>query len=216
MKTHKIYLIAAFVLALANGSLAADDSKYIEAMQKNIQVVYTSASIPDLQAAVNTFERIASAEKTKWEPYYYASFGHIMMSANEQDKAKKDAYLDLAMVACNKAKEIVPNESEVVALEGFIQMMKLNVDPAARGQQYSQLAYKSYGKATALNPENPRALALLAQMQFGTAKFFNSPTTEACATNSKALEKFTTFKSDNPLAPQWGKRMAEGMSEQCK
>jgi hypothetical protein len=67
-----------------------------------------------------------------------------------------------------------------------------------------------------LNPENPRALALLAQMQFGTARFFGSSTIEACGTNTKALEKFEKFKSDNALAPQWGRGMAEEMRDECK
>jgi hypothetical protein len=78
------------------------------------------------------------------------------------------------------------------------------------------LSAKIFEKAISLNPENPRALAMMAQMQFGTAQFFGSPTTDACNTNVKALEKFGTFKSDNPLAPVWGKSMAEGMVEKCK
>jgi len=217
MKTQKIIsiLIAAFMLTIVNVSLATD-SKYMEMMQKNIKIVYTAQTIPDIQNAVSAFERIASAEKTKWEPYYYASFGYIMMADREQENTKKDAYLDQALVACGKAKEIVPNESEVIALEGFVHMMRVTVDPASRGQQYSSLAYQSFGKACAMDPENPRALTLLAQMQYGTAQFFKSPVTEACGTLTKALDKFTTFKSDNPLAPQWGKSIAEGMKEKCK
>ena len=216
MKTQKIIplLIAAFVLLLVKVSMATD--KYAESMQKNIQAVYNAQTIPDLQNAVNAFERIGSAEKTKWEPFYYASFGYIMMATREPDKTKKDTYLDQALAAVEKAKELVPNESEVIALEGFVHMLRINIDPAARGQKYSSLAYQSYGKAKALNPENPRALALLAQMQYGTAQFFNSSTGEACGTNSSALEKFATFKSDNPLAPQWGKRMAEELNEECE
>ncbi|MEP6847201.1 MAG: hypothetical protein ABI861_14415, partial [Panacibacter sp.] len=66
----------------------------VETMQKNIQSVYTAQNIPELQNVVNTFERIAAAEKTKWEPFYYASFGYIMMSNQGTDNAKKDAYLD--------------------------------------------------------------------------------------------------------------------------
>lgn len=214
MKTLSLYsLITLMMIAFAEKGLAAD--KYVEAMQKNIQTVYTSDSIPVLQQAVNAFERIGAAEKTKWEPYYYASFGYVMMSDNEKDAAKKDGYLDQAMTALNKAKEIVPNESEVVAMEGFIYMMQLAVDPASRGQRYSGLALQSFGKAVTLNPENPRALGLLAQMQFGMAQFFGSPTTEACGTNAKAKEKFDAFKSENPLAPQWGKGMVEKMIEKC-
>jgi hypothetical protein len=77
------------------------------------------------------------------------------------------------------------------------------------------MAFQSLGKAVAVNPENPRALALLAQMQYGMAQFFGSPTTEACATLTKSLEKFESYKSENPLAPQWGKKMAEGLKTKC-
>ena len=94
-------------------------------------------------------------------------------------------------------------------------MLRVTVDPASRGQQYSGMAFQSFGKAVAMNPENPRALSLLAQMQYGTAQFFNSPTTEACATLTKALEKFDSYKSSNPLAPQWGRKMAEGLKSRC-
>jgi hypothetical protein len=210
--------LAIIVAVLLSVQLAfSNDGKYLETMQKNIQSVYTAQTIPDLQSTVNTFERIAAAEKkTKWEPFYYASFGYIMMSTREADNAKKDAYLDLADGAIKEAKAIVANESEIVALEGFIQMMRINVDPASRGQQYSGLAMQSFGTALGINPENPRALALMAQMQFGTAQFFKSSTAEACGMAAKAKEKFTTYKSTNPLAPQWGRDMNEGLLGQCK
>jgi hypothetical protein len=73
-----------------------------------------------------------------------------------------------------------------------------------------------FGKALSLDPNNPRALALMAQMQFGTAQFLSSPTTEACATNEAALQKFGSFKSDNPLAPKWGRGMAEELMSKCR
>src|ERR1044071_8640831 len=146
--------------------------KYTEQMTKNIESVYKAATIEDLQKAVNVFERIGAAEKTKWEPYYYAAFGYVMMTTREQDPAKKDGYLDQAKAALAKATAIKPEDSEIVAMEGFIHMMWVSADPASRGQQGSTMAMQSFGKAVALNPQNPRALALMAQMQFGTAKFF--------------------------------------------
>ena len=139
-----------------------------------------------------------------------------MMANREKDAIKKDGYLDLALVAVEKAKAIKENESEIIAMEGFIHMIRLTVDPATRGQQYSGMAMQNFGKAIELNPENPRALSLLAQMQFGTARFFNSPPTEACGTVTKALEKFETFKSENPLAPVWGKGMTEALKKNCQ
>lgn len=179
-------------------------------------MVYTSKSISDLQGAVNSLERIATTEKTKWEPYYYAAFGYIMMANVETQGNKKDSYLDQAGAMINQAKTIDEKNSEIVALEGFVHMIRVTVDPASRGQQYSGLAMQTFGKAIALNPENPRAHALLAQMQYGTAQFLGSSTAEACSANDAAIQKFAVFKSDNPFAPQWGKEMAEGLKTKCK
>lgn len=209
----KTTIVSLAIVFFARITFAGD--AYLDAMQKNIMTVYTASDISQLQAAVNTFERIGTAEKTKWEPFYYEAFGYVMMSIHAPENAKKDSYLGLAEASMLKAKSIVPNESEVVALEGFIQMMKINIDPASRGQQFSGKAMNTLRKAVDLNSNNPRALALLAQMQFGTAKFFNSATTEACNTADKATEKFATFKSDNPLAPQWGKSMIDQLKSDC-
>jgi len=214
MKTVKIILLS-IVLGYAQFAFA-DDNKYAEAMAKNIYTVYTSQSITDLQSAVNSLDRIGSSEKTKWEPYYYAAFGYIMMATKEKNAANKDVYLDRATAAAGKAKAVSASESEIVCLEGFIHMIRVTVDPVSRGQQYSGLAMQAFGKASSLNPENPRALALQAQMQYGTAKFFGSPTTEACTVLDAALKKFDSYKTENPLSPQWGKEMALKLKKECK
>lgn len=217
MKTLNVtpLLIGLLILAAVRFGVA-NDGKYEQAMKKNIEIVYKAKTAGEIQEAVNSFERIALAEKDHWEPSYYAAFGYIMMSNQETDGAKKDTYLDLALASIEKAKKIAPNDSEIVALEGFVHMMRVTVDPASRGPQYSGLAMQQFGKAVSLNPENPRALLFTAQMQHGMAKFFGSPVTEACGTLSKALEKFETFKSENPLAPTWGKGMAERMKTECQ
>jgi len=206
-------LIFAMALSLLT---FANDGKYLEVMTKNIDAVYNGQTMEELQQAVNAFNRVADAEKTKWEPYYYSAFGNVMMANQELDVIKKDGFLDLALAAVEKAKVINQNESEIIAMEGFIHMIRLTVDPATRGQKYSMMATQTFGKAMELNPENPRALSLMAQMQFGSARFFNSPPTEACMTVTKALEKFETYKSENPLAPKWGKSMTERLKENCK
>ena len=216
MKTCTSTTLITLILLTISQLVLAHDDKYTEAMQKQITNVYNAQTIEDLQKSVNAFERIADAEAKKWEPHYYAAFGYIMMANREKDSAKKDAYLDRAISAIEKAKALVPQESEVIALEGFAHMIRVTVDPGSRGPQYAGKAMQAFGAATAINPENPRALALMAQMQYGTAKFFNSPPTEACETLKRSLEKFETYQSENPLAPKWGKGMAEGMKEQCK
>lgn len=211
MKTTMVIVLS----VLLSSFTTVNDERYLNVMKKNIDAVYKAQSMEELRNAVNTFERIGSTEKTKWEPFYYASFGYIMMANAEQSAANKDAFLDQATNVLNKAKEIAPAESEVIALEGFIHMMRVTVDPATRGPQFAPIAMKTFGKAIELNPDNPRALALMAQMQFGTAQFLGSPVTEACATVELALQKFKGFTTDSPVAPQWGKAMAEELKKQC-
>lgn len=213
----QVNIIPLLIAALAClAVIASANDRYTETMQKNIEVVYKAKSVEEIQAAVNAFERIGDAEKSKWEPFYYASYGYLMIALRVNEPAAKDKQLDLALETLKKASAVNSTESEIVALEGFIHMIRVTIDPASRGQQYSGLAMQTFGKAIGMNPENPRALALMAQMQYGTAQFFGSPTTEACGTLNKALEKFETYKSTNPLAPVWGKSMAEGMKAQCK
>ncbi len=206
-----------FFLMIISVATSANDGKYYEQMGKQIQAVYTAESMDAYQQAVNALNRIAGAEKTKWEPYYYSAFGSVMMATREKEASKKDTYLDQALAAIEKGKVIATNESELVALEGFVHMIRVTVDPATRGQQYSGLAMQTFGRALGMNPNNPRAMSLMAQMQFGTAQFFNQQPTEACETARKALSLFeSTAKSENPLAPQWGKEMTVGLIQNCK
>lgn len=212
----KTSIICTFLLVLSVSAIFANDEKFIEVMQKNIKAVYEARDISAFQQSINSFERIAEAEKTRWEPFYYIGFGYLMMANIETDLNKKDAFLDKALEAVEKGKLLAAAESELIALEGFAYMLKVAVDPQSRGMVYAPRASQTFEKAVELNPENPRAIALMAQMQFGTAKFFNSPTVDACASNERALEKFATYKSENPLAPVWGLQMAQQMKEACK
>jgi tetratricopeptide (TPR) repeat protein len=212
MKTINLF----FLMIIAVTTWANDD-KYYEQMGKQIQAVHTAKTTDEFQTAINALDRIANAEKTRWEPHYYSAFGNIMLATREKENSKKDAYLDLALAAIEKGKPLAPGESELIALEGFVHMIRLTVDPASRGQQYSGLAMQTFGKALGMNPNNPRAMSLMAQMQFGTAQFFGQVPTEACETARKAASVFETpVVSENPLAPRWGKEMNLEVLKNCK
>ena len=213
MKTLNVMLL---VILLGLNYTAQANDKYKTAVKKNVDLVYQAKDIAEYQAAVNALERIAAAEPTRWEASYYVGFAYIMMSTKESDNVKKDAFLDLAQAAVDKAKALVPEESEVISLEGFVYMMRIPIDPATRGMKFAPMATKAFEKAVALNENNPRALGLKAQMAFGAAQFFGSPTDAACATNAKALEKFGTFVPSDELTPMWGKGMVEDMTKNCQ
>ena len=201
------------LVALTLAAFAND--KYQKAMLKNIPSVYAAGTIEDHQKVINSLTRIANAEENKWEPYYYISYSYIMMSFKDQDAGKKDQYIDLAQEALDKGMAIAPKESELVALQGFIYTGRLSVDPMTRGAEYSGAAIQKLNEAKQLNPDNPRTLFLLGQMLYGTAEFMGDSTDRACEIIAKSLDKFKTWSSPNPLAPQWGKAMVEEALTKC-
>jgi tetratricopeptide (TPR) repeat protein len=211
--TLTLLYVALMILSI---DALADNEQYQAVMKKNIQALYEAKTQDEYQASINAFQRIAAVEKEKWEPHYYSAFGYVMMAAKGTTAAEKDANLDLALELIKKAAVLSPDESEIIALQGFVYMIRVSIDPASRGAQFAGQAMQYFQRALKMNPENPRALCLLGQMQFGSAQFFGSSTDEACSTINAALVKFDTFKSENPLAPQWGRQMTERLKQSCK
>ncbi len=209
-------LIFTLIGCLMSGGLLAGNGQYEAAMGKNIPAMFAASSTEELTKIVNQFERIGDAEGDKWEPYYYASFGYIRLMQFTEDAATKDQYLDKAMNMIEKGEQVNPNESELESLRGYVHMMRLTVDPATRGQQYSGLAFNSFNKAVSLNPDNPRAVFLLGQMQLGTAQFFGGGDGGSCETFRKASTLFENDNDENPFAPSWGKSAVEEALKGCE
>ncbi len=221
MKNITTSLLIFTLISFGVLTLKANDDKYITAMKRIINTVYTSETDEAYQEAIDKLERVAAAKEGKWEPYYYATFAHIMRATRYADgKETKDLQLDKAQEHLKKALKLNPKESELHALEGFIHMIRLSADPGTRGRQYSGMSFKALNKAIAMNPDNPRALYLMAQMQMGTAKFMGEDLSSSCATLEKSLEKFEEEKvglsTAAPLMPRWGHSQATGMKEQCR
>ncbi len=211
MKKYSFLLLIAFLstAVLANGP-------FEKAMGTNVPLVFSSNTPEDLMPIINKLNRIGAAESDRWEPHYYVAFGYIRMSQMQKEAAEKDKYLDLALKSVEQAETILPNDSELEAMRGFVIMIQLTVDPGTRGMTHSPMATASFQKAVALNPENPRAHYLLGQMQYGTAQFMGGDTSEACASVAKAIELFDQdVDKENPFAPTWGKQEAIGMQQRA-
>ncbi len=214
MKKSLITLALAFAFVF---SAFANDPAYESAMKKQIQAMKTIQSPEESQAVANGFLRIAEVKNTEWLPLYYAAY--LQAIAAFRFDVNKDQYFDQAMELVTKADKITPNNSEITALKGFIIMGKLSVDPMSRGQELSPLAMQTFGKAIALDKENPRATTLMAQMELGMAQFFGSGPEKACGLARVGLELFAKEEAkvtEDYLLPTWGKREAEQVAGACK
>ncbi len=197
-------------------SFAADPA-YENAMKKQIAAMKTIQTAEESQAVTNGFIRIAEAKSEEWLPLYYAAY--LQTVAAFRFDVNKDQYFDQAMELVTKADKIAPNNSEITALKGYVIMGKLSVDPMNRGQELSPLAMQTFGKAIALDKENPRATTLMAQMELGMSQFFGSGPEKACGLARVGLELYTKEEAkinENYILPTWGRREAEQIAGTCK
>ena len=189
---------------------------YQEAMQESIALLSKTSEATALLDLANRFERIARAEKDEWLPWYYAAYATISASATSHNRDQKDQRLDIAQEYLDQALALQANESELVALQGYLYMIRVTVDPATRGQQLAPQATQTLVQATQMNPDNPRAYLLLGQMQYGTAQFFGADTAEACRLLQQAVSKYASASSEGSLMPTWGEKTARNAIQLCQ
>ena len=203
------------LLAAATVLVALSQDKYMETMKSAINDLYQAQGPADFDPVINKLQRIGQAEQSKWEPHYYAALGYTFKSFRLQDATAKDALLDQGLASVKSASAASPNNAEILALEGFINMIKLSVDPATRGQSMTPKIMATFGQAIAADPTNPRPLLFMAQMQIGTAKFFGTSIDEPCQMIQKSVMLFDNFNPSSPLTPMWGKEMTKEYIGMC-
>jgi Flp pilus assembly protein TadD len=216
----KKYSLAIIVMMLYSLMTQASNEAYEKAMLKELQNMKTAASPEDLKKVANGFARIAQMAEEEWLPDYYAALALVNAGFRSEGGANvKDPLFDQAKKHVNKAAKISPNNSEIVALQGFITMGELAVDPASRGQHLSGLAMQTFGKAVELNRQNPRAVMMLGQMEMGMAQFFGQGPEKGCGLIKSSLElyeKESAVKEEGTILPTWGKEMAIQIKQSCQ
>lgn len=211
----KLTLILGIITAVLTAK--AGNEQYVQIMKQQLVAIDSAKTEADFTKVISVLERIASAETSEWHPTYYIAYSYLNIAFRQSEMAQRDAKLDIAQTWIDKALAIAPNHSEVLTLQGYILMMKVSVDPAARGQQLVGKTMQFFSQAMAIDPQNPRALYLMGQMSFGTAQFFGTDTSEACGLISQSIALFETpTEGSNALAPKWGKNQAIGMQKKCE
>lgn len=209
-------IIFSLTLILTGFVATAQNAQYYKAMGAALSQFPTCKTVADYQALSNRFDMIANAEKGQWLPRYYQAQCYILMSFAEKDVAKKDGYLDEAEKIVNQLIKTEPKEAEVYVLQSFYYTARLVVNPAERGQQFSQLSGQAIGKALALEPNNPRAKMMKIQMDMGTARFFGTDPKVYCSAAKKLLAHWDQYQPKSPLYPNWGKRQLENIVKGCQ
>ena len=208
----KIILPLLLTFAISNAVVAQDD-KFMKAMEPKVMAVDTVRKAEDLVALSAAFERIGDAEKTKWQPYYYAALTQVnagYYQGTENIKAEKtDPIADKAEALLNKADALNPDNSEIYLVKKMIASLRMMADPMNRYMQYGPLAEQALQTAIKLNPENPRIYLLQGQDKFFTPEQFGGSKTEAKKLFEEANKKYASFKPASTIDPNWGRPVVQ-------
>ncbi|MBL0356164.1 MAG: hypothetical protein IPP72_04440 [Chitinophagaceae bacterium] len=213
MKKFLLLASACFMMA----SSFAQSEKFVAAMKKNIADIDSGFKNPPyLLTVANNFERIATAEKTEWLPYYYAALLQVNYGFMEQDKTKIDAIADKATTLINKADSLAPDNSEISCIKSMIASCHMMVNPMQRWQEYGPASSSNMQAAINQDPTNPRPYLLKGQGLRYTPEQFGGGCKTASVELQKALDMYAAFKPAGDLYPTWGKDIAQQLIDGCK
>lgn len=215
MKNLKTTLTLALIAFGLSTFAQSATEKFQMGMKKGLQMLSISKGTDGFTATANYFERIAQAEAKEWTPYYFAAYSNLIAGLTTTDKATKDQYLDKALAEIHKSDSLSRNNSEIYALKGYVEYIKLSVDPQGRLAMMSASA-ASLAKAKVLNPENPRIYLISGQNTFYTPEAFGGGKVKAKSILETAAAKFAIFKPATPLEPNWGAEQVKELLAQIK
>jgi len=185
----------------------AQQTKYQQAMVRNLATLDTVTRKTTYRALIDAFERIHRVETSEWAPVYYMAYCAAELAKAERDPAKIDAAADRAEAYLNTADSLHANPVEVLCLRSILAFARLNVDFMERGPKYMKLGNQYLQKALAKDPDNPRANLLLAQSSLFTPEQFGGDKQAGYKLLKRANQLYATEPTD-PIAPTWGKDIA--------
>ena len=205
------------VVFLIGIAVFAQSEKYTAAMKKNLAAMDSSYKNPaDLLALSNNFERVATAEKTQWLPYYYAALCQVNYGFMQPDKDKMDGLADKAAELISKADSLSPKNSEISCIKSMIASCHMMVNPMQRWQEYGAESTSNMESAMQQDTANPRPYFLKAQTLKYTPEQFGGGCKTAKPQLELALAKYAAFKPASDISPNWGKSITEKLLESCK
>jgi len=211
-----MYRLALIIIMFISSQIQAQvpiKNQYEAGMQKAFALWQDNK----LDAAVNLFERIASAEKDNWLPNYYAAQILIIDGFTKLKDAKQlDAQLLRAQDFINDATTSSKNNPELLVLQAMKYTVYVASDGAKYGMVLAPKVSQLYEKALKLDPKNPRAILNRAEWNIGSAKYFGQDTKPFCKEFDKALELFANFKPESKFHPNWGEKRAKELIQSCK
>jgi hypothetical protein len=158
------------------------------------------------------FEQLYSVDKTNWLIPYYAGMTKSIMCLLKM--GDRDALANDALLWVARAKVIEVND-EIYCAESLAYTAKMSVNPALRWFTYEGKIKNTLSLAKKLNPSNPRAYILEANIQQKLPFIFGG----GCKSAKPLIQKAELFISNqnraNSIEPSWGIQSLVKLKKAC-
>jgi len=158
------------------------------------------------------FEQLYAVNKTNWLIPYYAGMTRSIMCLLKM--GDRDALANDALLWVGRAKSIVKND-EIYCAESLAYTAKMSVNPALRWLVYEGKIKKALSFAKKLNPSNPRAYVLEANIQQKIPFIFGGGCKSVKPLIQKAELCFNTQTKVNSVEPSWGFQSLVQLKKAC-
>jgi hypothetical protein len=190
-------------------------TKYETEMEKALNEFSSSKTADEMEKVAQHFDRIAKVDKENWLPLYYSIFVRTLNAFNMEKEAAIKKVNELEG-QYSTLETLDGDQSEILTLRGLFRTVKVAKDPMTYGMSLSGAIIKDYDEALKINPNNPRAMYLMAQYNMGGAQFWGKDPKDYCGPVEKAK---TLFPAENPanFLPNWGEQQVdEILNTTCK
>ncbi len=188
---------------------ATNQSKALEAAVMQFNQANKNQAYQELYLQ---FEQLYAVNKTNWLIPYYAGMTRSIMCLLKM--GDRDALANDALLWVGRAKSIVKND-EIYCAESLAYTAKMSVNPALRWLVYEGKIKKALSFAKKLNPNNPRAYVLEANIQQKIPFIFGGGCKSVKPLIQKAELCFNAQTKANSVEPTWGFQSLVQLKKAC-
>jgi hypothetical protein len=207
MKNLFIFFI--LLVQLQVQAQATNQSKALEAAVMQFNQANKNQAYQELYLQ---FEQLYAVNKTNWLIPYYAGMTRSIMCLLKM--GDRDALANDALLWVGRAKSIVKND-EIYCAESLAYTAKMSVNPAFRWLVYEGKIKKALSFAKKLNPNNPRAYVLEANIQQKIPFIFGGGCKSVKPLMQKAELCFNAQTKVNSVEPSWGFQSLVQLKKAC-
>jgi hypothetical protein len=204
-------LIVFFILLLQL-PLQAQTSNQSKALESAVIQFNQTNSPSSYKQLYLQFEQLYSLDKTNWLIPYYAGMTKSLMCLLKM--GDRDALANDALIWLARAKSIEVND-EIYCAESLAYTAKMSVNPALRWLTYEGKIKNTLSMAKKLNPNNPRAYILEANIQQKLPFIFGGGCKSAKPLIQKAELCFNVQTKGSSVEPSWGIQSLVKLKKAC-